>query len=126
LLALRLLAGELSILRLPPDAVTPAWLSFSSGPLVSATHTVHELSIVCPSAMAPPGLECESGWTAFQVAGKLEFAATGILAGILNPLAEAGISVFAISTFDTDYILVRTAMLATATSVLGKHFAIIA
>jgi len=76
--------------------------------------------------MAPPGLECEPGWTAFQVAGKLEFSATGILASILNPLAEAGISIFAISTFDTDYILVRTAMLATATEVLGKYFAIIA
>ena len=76
--------------------------------------------------MAPQGLECASGWTAFQVAGKLEFSATGILAGILNPLAAAGISIFAISTFDTDYTLVRTAMPAMATSVLGKHFALIA
>lgn len=126
MLALKLLTGELSILHLPPDAATPAWLSFSPAPLVSVTHTVHELSIVCPSAVVPPGLACESGWTAFQVAGKLEFSATGILAGILNPLAEAGISVFAISTFDTDYILVRTAKLALAKGVLARHFAFIA
>lgn len=86
---------------------------------------MHELSIVCPTAVVPPGLACESGWTAFQVADKLEFSATGILAGILNPLAEAGISIFAISTFDTDYILVRTAMLALATGALGKHCAFI-
>jgi hypothetical protein len=120
-----LLGGELSIVRLPPEATSPPWLRFASGPLLSVTHTVHELSIVCPSAVVPPGLDCEPGWRAFQIEGKLAFSATGILASILNPLAEADISIFAISTFDTDYILVRDAMLEPARAVLGKHFALI-
>jgi uncharacterized protein len=120
-----LLGGELSIVRLPPEAAYPSWLRVASGPLVSVTHTVHELSIVCPSAVVPPGLDCEPGWRAFQVEGKLAFSATGILASILNPLADADISIFAISTFDTDYVLVRAAMLEPARAVLGEHFALI-
>jgi uncharacterized protein len=124
-LQLRLLRGELSIVRLPPDAASPSWLFFGHGPLVSVTHTVHELSIVCPSAVVPAGLVCETGWRAFQVVGKLEFSATGVLASILNPLAEAGISIFAISTFDTDYVLVREAMVAPARAALGEQFTLI-
>jgi uncharacterized protein len=124
-LELRLLGGELSIVRLPADAASPSWLRFASGPLVSVTHTVHELSIVCPSAVVPPGLDCEPGWRAFQVEGKLAFSATAILTSILNPLADAGISIFAISTFDTDYVLVRAAVLEPARAVLGEHFALV-
>ena len=78
---------------------------------MSVTRTPHELSIVCPSATVPQGVPCEAGWRAFTVEGKLEFSAVGVLAAILNPLAEAGISILSISTFDTDYVLVRTAIL---------------
>lgn len=122
---LRLLGGELAIVRLPPDAQTPSWLSLSPRPLVSVTRTPDELSILCPSADVPPGIECEAGWRAFTVEGKLEFSAIGILAAILNPLAEAGISILSISTFDTDYVLVRTAILERAKAVLRRHFELI-
>ncbi len=122
---LRLLDGEFAILRLPPDAAIPLWLSFSSGPLVSVTRTAHELSIVCPSGTVPSTVECAAGWRAFTIEGKLEFSAVGVLAGILNPLAEAGISILALSTFDTDYVLVRAAMLDAAKAVLRQSFALV-
>jgi hypothetical protein len=122
---LRLLDGELAILRLPPDATIPSWLSFSAEPLVSVTRTAHELSIICPAGEVPASLPCESGWRAFTVEGKLEFSAVGVLSAILNPLAEAGISILSISTFDTDYILVRVAMLEAARAALRENFALI-
>jgi uncharacterized protein len=122
---LRLLDGELSIVRLPPDTAIPAWLSFLPEPLVSVTHTAHELSIVSPSAMVPPAVVCEAGWRAFTVEAKLEFSAVGVLSAILNPLAEAGISIFSISTFDTDYVLVRTAILEAAMAALRRNFRLI-
>jgi hypothetical protein len=122
---LRLLVGELAILRLPPDAATPSWLGLSPAPLVSVTRTAHELSIVCPSGAVPLEVECEAGWRAFTVEGKLEFSAIGILAAILNPLAQAGISILSISTFDTDYVLVRTAKLEAAKAALRQNFELI-
>jgi hypothetical protein len=64
--------------------------------------------------MPVPGVRCESGFVAIEVAGPLDFALTGILASLAAPLADAGISIFAISTFDTDYVLVREADLARA------------
>jgi uncharacterized protein len=124
-LTLRLLNGELAILRLPPDAMTPSWLTFSVGPLLSVTRTAHELSIVCPSEIVPASVMCEAGWRAFTVEGKLEFSAVGVLASILNPLAEAGISILSISTFDTDYVLVRTVILDSAKAALRRHFELI-
>jgi hypothetical protein len=121
-LVLRLLPGELAILQLPPDATIPSWLSFSARPLVSVTHTAEELSIVCPSSEVPAGMTCEAGWRAFRVEGKLDFAAVGILSSILSPLASAGISIFSISTFDTDYILVRADAVEKASEALRQHF----
>jgi uncharacterized protein len=123
---LRLLDGELSIVRLPPDTAIPAWLSFLSEPLVSVTRTAHELSIVCPSAMVPPAVTCEAGWRAFTVEAKLEFSAVGVLLAILNPLAEAGINILSLSTFDTDYVLVPGAMLEAAKTALRQSFELIA
>jgi hypothetical protein len=122
---LRLLDGELSIVRLPPDAAIPAWLSFLSEPLVSVTRTAHELSIVCPSATVPPTVAREAGWRAFTVEAKLEFSAVGVLSAILNPLAEAGISILSLSTFDTDFVLVRVAMLEAARAALRRSFALL-
>jgi hypothetical protein len=121
-LVLRLLHGELAILRFPPDATTPAWLSFSARPLVSVTHTADELSVVCPLSEVPVRVTCEAGWRAFGVEGKQDLSAVGILSSILSPLARAGISIFSISTFDTDYILVRAEVLEKASSVLRQHF----
>lgn len=73
---------------------------------------------MCGEGLAPQGTQCENGWRAFQVAGPLEFSLTGILAAIAVPLADAGVSIFAISTFDTDYVLVKEESLAKAMEAL--------
>jgi hypothetical protein len=62
---------------------------------------------VCREGVVPPGTKCDTGWRIFQVAGPLDFSLTGILSSIAGPLAEAGVSIFALSTFDTDYVMVK-------------------
>ena len=100
-------AGEFAVCRLPPDAPIPAWAG--AGAFSSITRTVDELSIVCPAAAVPAGIRAERGWRLLKVAGPLDFGAVGVLASITAPLAAAGISLLAIGTFDTDYVLVRAA-----------------
>jgi len=124
-LTLRVLPGELTITKIPPESPIPSWLDLSALPLASVTHTEKELSIICPSSSVPTGLNSETGWRALRVEDKLEFSAVGILAAILNPLAAAGISILSISTFDTDYILVRSSALEQAKSALARYFQII-
>jgi hypothetical protein len=108
---LRVLPGRYAVCRLTADAeVPPAFFS--------VTRTADELSVVCAEGCAPEGSPCERGFRILQVAGPLEFALTGVLAGIAVPLAQAGMSIFAISTFDTDYVLVKEDNLATAMEAL--------
>jgi hypothetical protein len=71
------------------------------------TRTPDELSVVADEAAVPAGVRAERGWRALQVAGPLDFNLTGILASLAYPLARAGISLFAVSTFDTDYVLIK-------------------
>jgi uncharacterized protein len=105
---LEMIPGRFAICRLKPDAASrprsdsPLPLSF-----FSATRTAEELSVVCLERDAPPEARVEGGWSCFRVAGKLDFGLTGVLAALASPLAEAGVSLFAISTFDTDYVLVK-------------------
>ena len=117
-LSLRVLAGELAICRLPADAPAPALPA--RAPLFAIARTADELSIVCPAADAPPDARVEPGWRALQVAGPLDFALTGVLAAIAQPLAQAGISIFATSTYDTDYVLVREIALDAAVEALRQ------
>lgn len=86
--------------------------------LVSVTATPQETSIVCPEGGAPTEAEIEGGWRVLEVAGPLDFGLTGVLASLTAPLADAGISVFALSTYDTDYLLVRETRLAEAVDAL--------
>ena len=117
-LSLRVLPGELVVSRLAPDAPAPPLPPQAT--LFAVTRTADELSIVCPAAEAPAGATIERGWRALQVAGPLDFALTGILAAIAGPLAAAGIALFAISTYDTDYVLVRAANLDEAIAALER------
>lgn len=103
----RLPAGQL-----PAGAAPPAWLDGEA--FVSLTRTPDETSVVCGAAVVPAGVRAEFGWRALRVAGPLDFALTGVLLALLRPLAAAGVSVFAVSTFDTDYVLVREAALDAA------------
>lgn len=113
------LLGELvTVCRLAADDPLPSWLPTRG--FVSITRTADELSIVCSADAVPPGVRCESGWGCLVVAGPLDFGLTGILASIATPLAEAGISIFAISTFDTDYVLVKGEKLDGAVEVLRR------
>ena len=77
-----------------------------------------ELSIVCPQGQLPEYKEAELGWRALKVAGPLDFSLTGVLADLANPLAKAGSSIFALSTYNTDYLLVKEDKLEQAVSTL--------
>ena len=111
-----MLEGELAVCRLAPDAPIPDIAG--NAELVSFTRTRAELSVVCPTEAAPQGATVEPGWRALGVVGPLDFALTGILASLAGPLAAAGVSIFAISTYDTDYVLVRAERLDAAIEAL--------
>ena len=102
---IRQLAGSLAVVRLDPGAPLPPWAW--TGPLCAAVRTPNELSIVCDEGAVPGDTVSERGWVAFMLEGPLPFALTGVLSSLLGPLAAAGVSVFCLSTFDTDYILVK-------------------
>jgi hypothetical protein len=104
-LGLFLLDCRLAVCRLGPRDKIPSWAG--GGAFSSVTRTGTELSVVCREDAVPDGIPREGGWRIFQVEGPLDFALTGVLASIAGPLAEAGVSLFAISTFDTDYVMVR-------------------
>lgn len=113
---LHLLAGSLAICRLAPDAAEPDWLVATS--FRSVTRTPEELSIVCDAGVVPPDVPAVGDWRALRVAGVIDFGETGVLASIASPLATAGISLFAVSTYDTDYVLVRAGDLDRAVDAL--------
>lgn len=113
---LRLQPEPLAICRLGPTDAIPSW-ALDATPL-HLSRTADELSVVCAASLVPPGIRAESPFQAIAVPGPLDFALTGILASLAAPLAEARISLFAISTFDTDYLLVRSADLPRAEAVL--------
>ena len=114
---LHLLPYRLAVCRLAPDAPYPAW---ARGPLVSVTRTEDEVSVVCNAESVPSGVNREGAWRALKVAGPLAFSEIGILAGLVTPLAEAEVSVFALSTFDTDYLLVKQAALSQTITALER------
>jgi uncharacterized protein len=115
-LRLRLLPGELAVVRLPPGTPLPAW--GRTGPLACAVWTADETSIVCEAAGVPPEALAEQGFRAFALLGPIPFTWTGILASLTEPLARASISLFAVSTYDTDYLLVKEAARAAAEDAL--------
>lgn len=118
-LRLTLLAERLAICRLEPQQPLPDWFP-GRGRITSMTRTEEELSLVLSEADVPKDVRAERGWRAFKVHGPLDFALTGILARLSGALAEAGISLFALSTYDTDYILVREGDVAAARRALAS------
>jgi len=114
-LRLTLLAERLAICRLAPDAPVPDW---SAGWFLSITRTPDELSVVCDEVNVPEAVVAERGWRVLMVAGPLDFELTGVLAALAVPLAQAGVGIFTLSTFDTDYVLVREPDVARALAAL--------
>ena len=110
------LEDKFCVAKLPADA--PLTLPGLEAGLFAVARTPEELSIVCEESMAPEGAEVERNWRALRVQGPLEFSLKGVLVSLLQPLADAQISVFAISTYNTDYILVPQYHLANALQAL--------
>ena len=115
---------RLAVCRFPADAPLPAWVFHAEAEFWSLTRTPDELSLVCPEDDLPPSVDThvERGWRAFQVEGPIPFATTGVVSRLTAPLAAAGIGVFVISTYDTDYLLVKDAQFAQAREVLAARF----
>jgi hypothetical protein len=105
-LHLTVIEARLAVCRLDAVSNVPAWVHIG-GAFVSITHTSDELSIVCAIDAVPPGVPMEGPWRAFRVQGQLVMTLVGVVAALANPLADADIAIFAISTYDTDYVLVH-------------------
>ncbi len=121
-LTLQPLTPQFSVCQLAPDAPIPDWAG--KGEFFSITRTMDELSVVCESHFVPDNVEVESGWRGLKVLGPLDFSLVGILAELSGVMAAAGVSIFAISTYDTDYILVKANQLDAAVNALRQagHF----
>lgn len=114
-LRLRLLPGRFAVARLDAKNEIPSW---PAGEFVSITRTSEEISIVCAEEGVPDATRAERGWRCLAVAGPIPFEVTGVAAAIAGALADAGISLFLVSTFDTDYVLVKEAVLERAMDAL--------
>lgn len=117
-LRLRTLADTYAICRLPHDAPMPEWAL--KGEFTSVTRTSNELSVVCAEGQVPGGVRAKGGWRCLEVEGPLPFTLTGVLASVAVPLADAGISIFVVNTFDTDYVLVKAQDLSAALQALQR------
>ncbi len=115
-LLLLVVEGSFAICKMPSGSPIPQWAT--QGDFFSITRTAEELSIVCGEDQVPKGINCEKDWRCLRVAGAMAFTVVGVLASMTAPLASAEISLFAISTFDTDYLLVKAADFDRALTVL--------
>lgn len=98
---------RLAVARLIAGSGSPEW---ASGPgFVSVTHTEAETSVICPEERVPAEVRAERGFVRIEIPGPIPFTEVGILAAIAAPLGSAGVSIFALSTFDTDHVLLRAA-----------------
>jgi hypothetical protein len=112
------LPDHLAIVRLAADAAVPHWAT--QGRFFSVTRTGDELSIVCTARDVPAGVPSQPGWRALKVLGPFPLSEIGVLAALTAPLTEAQISLFVISTFDTDYVLVKSEQLPAAVAALER------
>jgi hypothetical protein len=118
-LNLTVVDGTFAVCRLEADAPIPPWAT--AGLFFSITHTADELSVVCRQDAVPEGVVCERGWRCLRVVGTVPFSVVGVLASLAAPMAEARISLFAVSTFDTDYLLVKEENLTVALDALRRR-----
>ncbi len=120
LLSLEWVPGRFAVCRLGADEAVPDWALASGSPgLLSVTHTDRELSIVAGKDRVPASTRAERGWVALRVGGTLDFGLVGVLSRLTGALATAGVSVFAVSTYDTDILLVKATDSARALEALG-------
>jgi len=117
-LELSLLPERFAISRLSADSPIPAWAT--QGSFFSVTRTGDELSIVTELSRVPANVRSQSGWRVLKVHGPFALSEIGVLSALAAPLADAKISLFAISTFDTDYLLVASETLSAAMAALER------
>jgi uncharacterized protein len=114
------LGDRLAVCRLPTDQPLPAWAKPSKGEFFSATSTPEEVSVIVAESRAPGAGKCERGFGLLKVHGPLDFGLVGIIAGLSGTLADAGVSIFAFSTYDTDYVMVKQKDLERAVAALRQ------
>ncbi len=108
-LTISVLPEHLAICRLDADADVPSWAQ--KGSFVSLTRTRDELTVICPEESVVPEAKASTGWRAFKLEGPFDLDLVGLLVSVVAPLAQAGVSVLPIGTYDTDYVLVRQTQL---------------
>lgn len=104
-LDLRVLEGQYAVCQLEASAPIPTWATGEG--FESISRSEEELSIVCHQSRVPPEIKAERDWRLIRLVGPFDFGLIGILASVLNPLAKAQIGIFAVSTYNTDYVLVK-------------------
>ena len=117
-LSIEILPERLTICSLPVGDEIPSWAR--SGSFVSHTRTPDELSVICLEDAVPENVEASPGWRALKLVGPFELSLVGVLVSVAHPLAHAGISILPIGTFQTDYVLVAEADLASAVDALSR------
>jgi uncharacterized protein len=117
-LKFRWLKGPYAIVRLSPDAPIPQWAT--KGEFTSITRIPDELSIVCPTENLPPDAHSPHRWICLKLEGPFPFELTGVLLSFIQPLSSNGIPIFAISTFDTDYVLIQEEFAGHALDILRQ------
>jgi len=119
LLTLSVLPDLYAICRMDAHVSPPTWAMH--GAFWSIIQTLDETSIVCPQASVPADVTHEGGWRILKCEGPLDFTLIGIVASIAEPLADAGVPIFPLATYDTDYVLVKESQLEWATHALIGH-----
>ena len=117
-LKFRRLREGYAILRLEPDAPIPDWAG--QGEFNSISRTADELSIVCPADNLPPEIHSPERWICLRLEGPFPFSLTGVLFAFIEPLSTNGVPIFAISTYDTDYVLIPEARMGGVVDLLRK------
>lgn len=121
-LTLSVAADAMAICRLDAAADIPAWATRRA--FFSITRTANELSVICQAAVVPPDVRAERDWRIMSLRGPLDFSLVGVMLALASPLAQAGISIMPVATYDTDHLLVRASRLDEAVTCLraaGHH-----
>ena len=114
----RRLREAYAILRFEPDAPVPDWATH--GEFNSISRTADELSIVCPASNLLPNIQAEQRWMCLKLEGPFPFSLTGILLSFIQPLSDNAIPIFAVSTYDTDYVLIQEEFSEKALAILRQ------
>ena len=123
-ITLQTLKDVLAVCRLEPNKGVPNWVRFDKNDFTSVTQTPDEFSIVCNQSLVPFDVKAEKNWRVIRIKGQLDFSLVGILKKVICPLSENKISIYTISTYDTDYILIKEDNFEKAMQILAKDFII--